>query len=121
MKDALGAVNVRPQRLIGMGSTLIKIASKCALLMLRGSLGAVVGPSQFSVETKEGCDSIKWALHIAMESNGSLTTFCFDGINKFGEIERDCIRASLEANPSLHMLIPMFEMLYERGNAQLWY
>jgi len=58
---------------------------------------------------------------MAMESNGSLSTAYLDGINAFGEIERDCIRAALEANPSLHMLIPMFEMLYEHDSGQLWY
>jgi len=56
-----------------------------------------------------------------MESNGSLSAACLDGINAFGEIERDCIHAALEANPSLHMPIPLFEMLYERGIGQLWY
>ncbi len=58
---------------------------------------------------------------MAMETNKSLAVACLDGINAFGEIERACIRAALEANPSLHMLIPMFEMLYERGAGQLWY
>ena len=56
-----------------------------------------------------------------MESNGFLAAACLDGINFFEEIERICIRAPLEANPSLHRLIPMFAMLYERGNGQLWY
>jgi hypothetical protein len=42
-----------------MGSTLVKIASKFALAMLRGSLGEAVEPSQFSVETKGGCDLIQ--------------------------------------------------------------
>ncbi len=40
----------------------------------------------------------------------------------FGEIEKDCIRAAaLEANPSLHILIPMCEIVYDCGNGQLWY
>ena len=58
---------------------------------------------------------------MAMESNGSMAVACLDGINAFGEIEGACIRATLEANPSLHGLIPMFAMVYERGNGQLWY
>jgi hypothetical protein len=58
---------------------------------------------------------------MAMESNGSMAAACLDGINAFGEIERACIRAALEANLSLHGLIPMFAMLYERGNDQLCY
>ena len=44
---------------------------------------------------------------MAMEPNRSLVVACLDGINAFGEIEQACIRAALEANPSLHMLIPM--------------
>ena len=56
-----------------------------------------------------------------MESDRTLAAADLDGINAFGEIERACIRATLEANPSLHMLIPLFEMLYERGNGELWY
>jgi hypothetical protein len=62
MKDALGADYVQPHRPLGMGSILVYIASNCALIMLRGSFGVVVGPSQFSVETKVGCDLIQWAL-----------------------------------------------------------
>jgi len=58
MKADLGHAYVQPERPLGMGSTLVKIASNYALLMLRGSLGVVVVPSQFSVETKGGCDFI---------------------------------------------------------------
>jgi hypothetical protein len=58
MKADLGNAYVRPRRPLGMGSTLLKIASKYALLMLRGSLEAAVSPSQFSLESKVGCDLI---------------------------------------------------------------
>ena len=56
-----------------------------------------------------------------MESDRSLAAASLDGVNAFGEIGRACIRVALEANPSLHILIPLFEMLYERGNGELWY
>jgi hypothetical protein len=56
-----------------------------------------------------------------MKSNRTLATASLDGINAFGEIERVCIRVALEANPSLHMLIPLFEMLYEWDSGELWY
>ena len=121
MKHAIGSNYDQPQRPLGMGSTLTKIASSCALHIMRGSLGAAVGPSKFSVETKGGCDLVQWTLQVAMESNKPLSNVCLDGINAFGQIERDCIRAALQANPSLHMLYPLFEMLYERGSGELWY
>jgi hypothetical protein len=59
MKSKLVAAYVHPRRPLGMGSTLVKITSSYALLLLRGSLRAVVGPTRFSVETKGGCDLIQ--------------------------------------------------------------
>ena len=120
MKRVLGDPCVQPQRPLGIVSALVKPASNCALLLLRGSLGAVVGPSQFGVETKGGFDLLLWVLKLAMESNLTLTPASLDGIDAFGEIERVCIRAALEANLSLHVPIPLFEILYERGNGELW-
>jgi hypothetical protein len=84
-------------------------------------MGPAVGPAQFSVETKGGCDLVQWALEMALESNGNLSATCVDGINAFGEINRECIRAALMANPDLHLLLPLFELLYERGSGELLY
>ena len=42
-----------------------------------------------------------------------------DAIHVFVELKRACIKAALLANPTLYMLIPMFEMLYERGSGKL--
>ena len=58
---------------------------------------------------------------MAMESNVQLSAACLDTINAFGEIERACIKAVLLANPSLYMIIPLFEMIYERGSGELLY
>jgi hypothetical protein len=64
---------------------------------------------------------VQWALQIALESNGKLSAVCLGGVNAFGEINRSYIRAAIEANPSLHLLLPLFEMLYERGSGELVY
>ena len=58
MKLAHGEMYLQPQRPLGMGSTLVKTACNCALILLRGSLGGDVGSSQFYVETKGGCDLV---------------------------------------------------------------
>ncbi len=58
---------------------------------------------------------------MALEPNGKLSAACLDGVNAFGEINRNCIRAAIEANLSLHLLLPLFEMLYERGSGELFY
>ena len=101
IKKALGADYVQPQRSLGMDSILVKIASNCALTMLRGSLGVDVGPSQFSFETKGDSDLLQWALQMAMESNRSMAAACMDGIIAFEKTERGYIRAALEANSLL--------------------
>ena len=58
---------------------------------------------------------------MALESNGKFTAACLDGVNAFGEINCSCIRAAIEGNPSMHLLLPLFEMLYERGSGELFY
>ena len=56
-----------------------------------------------------------------MESNGKLSATCLDAINAFGEIERECIKAAPLVSPSLHMRIPLFEIMYERESGELWF
>jgi hypothetical protein len=58
---------------------------------------------------------------MGMECDGNLSAASLNAINVFGEIERYCIRAALLANPFQHLMLPLFEMLYERGSAELWF
>ena len=37
------------------------------------------------------------------------------------DMERPRIRATLEANPALHPLIPIYDVLYTGGSGQLWF
>ena len=59
MKQAQGPTYLQPQRPLGMGSTFLKLTSNCALHLIRGAMGPAVGPAQFSVETKGGCDLVQ--------------------------------------------------------------
>jgi hypothetical protein len=54
LKQLQGDAYLQHQRPLGIGSTLVKVASNCAMLINRGSLGPALRPSQFSVETKGG-------------------------------------------------------------------
>ena len=49
----MGDAYLQPQRPLVMGFTLVKLASNCALFLLKGNLGPSVGPTHFSVETKQ--------------------------------------------------------------------
>ena len=52
MKQAQGPAYLQPQGPLVMGSTFAKLASNCALHLIRGAMGPVVGPAQFSVKPK---------------------------------------------------------------------
>jgi len=58
---------------------------------------------------------------MAMEVKPKLAGASLDGINDYGEIERECIEAAIKANPYLHGLLPLFELLYKRGEGVLRY
>ena len=104
-----------------MGTALVKTACSCALLMIKEAMGPAIGPSQFTVETKGGCALLQWALQMAMEGHPALASASLDAVNAYGEIEQECIEAAIKANPFLHMLLPLYELLYKRGEGVLWY
>jgi hypothetical protein len=58
---------------------------------------------------------------MAMEAKLTLARASLDAINAYGEIERECIESAIKANPYLHSLLPLYELLYKRGEGVLWY
>ena len=105
-----------------MGTAIDKAAYNCALLMVKEAMKPAVGPSQFAVETKGGCTLLQWALQMAMEVKPTLAGAGLDAIiNAYGEIERECIyiEAAIKANPYLHKILPLYELLYKRGEEVL--
>ena len=115
LKQQRGDAYRQPQRPIGMGTPLVKAACNCALLMVKEAMDPAVGPTQLAVETKGGCALLQWALQTAMETKPCLAGASLDAINAYGEIERGCIESAILANPFLYMLLPLFELLYKRG------
>jgi hypothetical protein len=62
LKQQQGKAYRQPQWPIGMGTTLVKAACNCALMMVKEAMGPAVGPSQFAVKTKGGCALLQRAL-----------------------------------------------------------
>ena len=60
---------------------------------------------------------IQWILQIIMEAEPDLARVCMDASNAFGDMERPCIRAALEANVALQPSSPFMTSftLVERG------
>jgi hypothetical protein len=119
LKLAEGEAYLQPQRPIGMGTSVAKLACNCALHMVKEVMGPAVGPTQFVVETKGDCDLLQWALHMAMEAKPALVAASLDAINAYGDIERECIEAAIRANPYLQRLLPLYELMYKKGEGIL--
>ncbi len=62
LKRRKGATYVQPQRHIGTGMTIVKVACNCALLQFKDAMGPVVGSAQFAVEPKAGFTLLQWAI-----------------------------------------------------------
>jgi hypothetical protein len=56
-----------------------------------------------------------------MEAEPDLARSCLDANNAFEDLERPCIRATLEANVAMTPLIPLYDVLYTMGRGGLWY
>jgi len=64
---------------------------------------------------------IQWILQIIMEAEPNLARACQDTNNAFGDMERPCIRAALEANVAHHPLILLYDVVHSREKGKLWY
>jgi len=104
-----------------MVTTLVKAVCNCALMMVKEAMDRAVGPSHIAVETKGGCALLQWSQQMAMEVSPFPAGASLDATNAFGEIERDCIETATRADPYLHILLPLFKLLYKRGEGVLWY
>jgi hypothetical protein len=79
IKHQQGAAYAQPQRPIGMGTTIVKVACNGALLLVKDAMGPPLGPSQFAVEVKGGCALLQWAIPMAMEAKPHLVTASLEG------------------------------------------
>ena len=58
---------------------------------------------------------------MAMEVKPALAAASLDAINAYGDIERECIEVAIRANPYFQRLLPLYELMYKRGEGILWY
>jgi hypothetical protein len=121
LKLKQGPLYKQPQRPLGMGSTIPKIAGNCLLEKVQPAVGISAGAHKFASNAKGGCDMVQWILQVIMEAKSDLARSCMDACNALGDLERPCIRAALEANVALHPLIPLYDVIYTRGSGVMWF
>ena len=121
MRRRQGDAYVQPSRPLGMGCVLAKLANSCVMRHLRDFVADIVGPEQFAVNARGGCEMIQLALQVLMENDPSAALFSVDAVNAFNAIERPALRAALLARPELHPLLPLYDMLYTNNDGELWF
>ena len=70
---------------------------------------------------KGGCESLQWALQVAMEADPNFAQEVMDDINGYNELERQAMRAAIVADPCLHCILPLYDMLYTDREGELWF
>jgi len=56
-----------------------------------------------------------------MEANLAFAQAVMDVINGFNEFKRQAMRAAIVADPRLHCILPLYDMLYTDREGELWY
>jgi hypothetical protein len=56
-----------------------------------------------------------------MEADPAFAHAVMDAINGFNELEREATRAAIVADPRLHCILPLYDMLYTDREGELWY
>jgi hypothetical protein len=57
-----GQQHQQPQRPMGMGSNIPKIAANCIMDKVQSAVGVSAGAHKFDVDAKGGCDMVHWIL-----------------------------------------------------------
>ena len=119
MMARLGPDFVLPIRALAMACVFVKLACNCMLSGIKVDIADVTRPSQLAAGCKGGFESLRWAIHVAVEANPEFAQAVMDTINGFSEVERLAMRAALVADPRLHCLLPLFDILYTDKDGEL--
>ena len=120
LREQQGNAYIQPQRPFGMGSAIPKLAANSVLGIRQHAVSMVARAHLIAVNAKGGSDMVQWIFQDIMEVEPDLARSCLNAANAFGDMAPPCIRAALEVNPTLHPLTPLYDVLYTRGNSQLW-
>ena len=88
LRDLLGPSFILPIRPLAMACVFVKMRCNCTLTDIKDDIADVTGPTQFAVGCKGGCESLQWALQVAMEADSYFAHAVMDAINGFNELER---------------------------------
>jgi hypothetical protein len=121
LRKLLGPYFVLPIRPLAMAYVFVKLAVNWVLSGIKDDIAKVTGPGQFAVGCKKGCKSLQWTLPVAMEVDLEFAHAVMDAVNGFNELESHATRAAIVADPRLHCIFPLYDMLYTDRVGELWY
>ena len=118
LRERQGDAYIQPHRPLGMGSAIPKLAASCVLGIVQPSVGMAARAHMFRINAKGGCGMVQWIFQVILEAEPYLARSCLDAANAFGDMERPCMRAAMEANLALHPLIHLYDVLCTRRSGQ---
>jgi hypothetical protein len=121
LRELMGPDFVLPIRTLAMACVFVKLACNCMLFGIKDDIADFIGPCQFAVGCKGGCESLQWAMHAAMEADPAFAQAVMNAINGFNELERHAMRAAIVADPRLHCILPLYDMLHTDREGELWH
>ena len=74
LRQKQGLEYKQPQRPLGMGINISKIATNCVLEKVHPTIGVFADAHQFTLNAKGGCDMVQWILQIIMEAEHDMAT-----------------------------------------------
>jgi hypothetical protein len=81
LRELLGPDFVLSIRPLAMACVFVKLSCNCVLSRINDVIADVTGPCQFAVGCKRGCESLQWAMYVAMEAGLASTQLVMDAIN----------------------------------------
>ena len=102
-------------------SSRTRLASLALLIAMADPIAEAAGPRQHCINTPGGAEMVQSAVQALLEDRPDLAAVSLDAENAFNMLDRGAVEAALRADPSLHPLIPIFEMLYKDRDPELWY
>ncbi len=117
--ELLGPEFILSIRPFAMACVFVKLACNCVLSGIKDDIADVTGPYQFARGCKGGCESLQWALQVAMKADLALAEATMYGINGFNELERQAMMSAIVADTCLHNILPLYDMMYTDRDGEI--
>ena len=106
-------------RPVAMGSVLRRLAARAACRVLKESVSAAVGPHQFGVGRRAGCELVHKLVTAHTDADPTRVVLAFDASNAFGSMPRQKIWDAVQSR--LPDLAPTLQAWFRSQTMHVWW